>query len=203
VQQAPTEVEVKFHVQQLTDLARRLEDLGAVLDSTRLLEHNLRFDTPDRRLERDHRALRLRHDSSTTLTFKGPSSIEDGIRVRTEIETRVEDFSRTRMLLEALGYVVTFEYEKFRTTYTAAQTSIMLDELPYGDFIEIEGDPDAIKVMAGHLGLRWEAALQDSYLGLFEKLRARHNLPFAALTFGEFADHAAHVRDLGVRPADA
>lgn len=203
MQGAPAEVEVKFLIQRLADISRRLEDLGAVVESKRVLEHNLRFDTPDRRLEREHQALRLRQDSASTLTFKGPSSLQDGIRTRTEIETRVDDFSRTRLLLEALGYVVTFEYEKFRTTYALAETSIMLDELPYGDFVEIEGDPRAIKVVAGQLGLRWEAAIQDSYLGLFEKLRARRDLPFAGLTFGDFASHAAHVRDLGIEPADA
>lgn len=201
--EAPTEVEVKFQVQRLADVSRRLEDLGAIVECKRVLEHNLRFDTPDRRLEREHRGLRLRQDSTNTITFKGPTSHSDGIRVRTEIETRVDDFSRARLLLEALGYVVTFEYEKYRTTYALAGTRIMLDELPYGDFIEIEGDPQSIKVVAGQLGLRWEAAIQDSYPGLFEKLRARHDLPFPGLTFGNFASHEAHVRDLGIEPADA
>lgn len=203
MQEAPAEVEVKFHIRRLADLARRLDDLGAVCEGTRVLEHNLRFDTPDRRLEGKHQALRLRRDSTTTMTFKGPSSMQDGIRARTEIEIRLDDFSHARMLLEVLGYVVTFEYEKFRTTYALAGTSIMLDELPYGEFMEIEGDPKALKAVAGQVGLRWEAAIQDSYLGLFEKLRARHNLPFTGLTFGNFASHPAHVRDLGIEPADA
>jgi adenylate cyclase class 2 len=203
VQEAPAEVEVKFHVRRLADISRRLDGLGAVLEAQRVLERNLRFDTPDRRLEREHQALRLRQDEHTTLTFKGPSSLSDGIRTRTEIEIRVDDFPRARLLLEALGYVLTFEYEKFRTTYALAETSIMLDELPYGEFIEIEGDPKAIKVVAGQLGLRWEAAIQDSYLGLFEKLRSMHGLPFAGLTFGGFAGHSAHVGDLGIEPADA
>lgn len=203
MQEAPVEVEVKFHVQRLAEIQRRLEDIGAVLEGRRVLEHNLRFDTVDRRLEREHQALRLRQDSTATITFKGPSSMQDGIRVRTEIETRVDDFSRARMLLEALGYVVTFEYEKFRTTYGLGETSIVLDELPYGEFIEIEGDPKAIKAVAGQLGLRWEAAIQDSYLGLFEKLRVRHNLLFPALTFGNWTKLRAHVRDLGIEPADA
>jgi adenylate cyclase class 2 len=203
LQESPVEVEVKFHILHLADIARRLEDLGAALHCERVLEHNLRFDTGDRRLERDHQALRLRQDSATTLTFKGPSGFQDGIRLRTEIETRVEDFSRARLMLEALGYVVTFEYEKFRTTYVLAGTSIMLDELPYGHFVEIEGEPKAIKAVAGQLGLRWEAAIRDSYMGLFEQLKARHNLLLRGFTFDEFADLAAHVRDLGIQPADA
>lgn len=200
---APVEVEVKFLVQRLEEIIRRLEGLGAVIRCKRIREHNLRFDTPDRRLEHDHQALRLRQDSAVTITFKGPSRFQDGIRIRTEVETRVEDFSRARHLLEALGYVATFEYEKFRTTYDLAGTSIMLDELPYGHFVEIEGDPTAIKAVAGQLGLHWDAAIRESYMSLFEQLRARHNLLVRSLTFDEFADHAAHVRDLGIEPADA
>jgi adenylate cyclase class 2 len=203
VQEAPVEVEVKFHVQRLAGISRRLEDLGAIVECRRVLEHNLRFDTPDRRLERGHQALRLRQDSTITLTFKGPSRFQQGIRVRTEIETRVEDPARARLLLEALGYGVSFEYEKHRTTYALAETRIMLDELPYGDFVEIEGDPKAIQITAGRLGLRWEAAIQDSYLGLFEKLRIRRGLQFSDLTFDNFAKLGVHVCDLGIEPADA
>jgi len=203
VQAAPIEVEVKFLVQRLADIRRRLEALGAVVHSERVLEHNLRFDSPDRRLEREHQALRLRQDSGVTLTFKGPSSFQDGIRVRTEIEIGTEDFAGARQLLEALGYVVTFEYEKFRTTYALGNAGIMLDELPYGDFVEIEGASDAIKNVARQLGLRWETAVQDSYLGLFEQLKTRHNAPIEALTFDVFSGRALHARDLGLNPADA
>lgn len=203
MQEAPAEVEVKFHVQRMADVAGRLEGLGAIVQCKRVLEQNLRFDTPDRRLERDHQALRLRQDSISTLTFKGPSRFREGIRVRTEIETGVDDFARARLLLEALGYVVTFEYEKFRTTYAFEGTSIMLDELPYGDFVEIEGNPGAIRIAAGKLGLRWQAAIEDSYMGLFEKLRIRRDLQFSDLTFNNFAKSGVHVRDLGIEPADA
>ena len=197
-----TEVEVKFYVARLSDLSRSLQAEGAELLSARVRELNLRFDTPDRALARDGRALRLRRDAETTLTYKGPSSFEDGIRSRSEFEVTVDDLDRARRVLEALGYAVTFRYEKFRTTYRLAQASIMLDELPYGDFVELEGEHLTLKPLATRLGLGWEAAVKPSYHGLFEQVKRSLNLPFNDLTFTDFEGIKVRPVDLAVTPAD-
>ena len=59
---------------------------------------------------------------------------------RQEIEFAVEDFETAKKFLEALGYVQIVIYEKFRTIYELKDSHIMLDELPYGEFVEIEGE---------------------------------------------------------------
>lgn len=197
------EVEVKFHVGRLRDLEQRVIHAGAKLIHPRVLETNLRFDTPDGQLRRDHRALRLRRDTVITLTHKGPGALHDGIRTRTEVEARVEDLDQTRLLLEGLGYVVVFEYEKQRTTYDLGGVQLMLDELPYGDFVELEGVSEELKPLAARLGLRWEAAIPHSYHALFEQLQAAANLPFHDLTFANFTQTAARVDVLGIPQADS
>ena len=53
---------------------------------------------------------------------------------------------------------------------------------------EIEG-PDAVSIHAAadSLGLKWEAAIAESYLGLFERLRGKLGFTFRDLTFENFA----------------
>ena len=196
------EVEAKFHVAHLKDLEERIRQRGATLEHPRVLETNLRFDTLDGGLERGQRALRLRHDTIVSLTYKGAGELDDGIRSRPEIEVQVDDFDRTRAILAGLGYVVVFAYEKYRTTYERRGVKILLDELPYGDFVELEGNAELLKPLAADLRLKWEAAVPLSYHMLFKALRDKRSLTFRDSTFTNFADTAARIGDLGVGPAD-
>ena len=196
------ETEVKFHVRCLSALPARIEALGGRLLMPRTHESNLRFDTPDEALGRDGRALRLRRDATCHLTFKGQSRWVDGVRIRDEFETTVADLSSSASILHALGYVVVFEYEKYRAVYELADTEVMLDELPFGDFVEIEGGLDAIRPAAEQLGLNWTAAIADSYHSLFERLQVAADLPFRDLTFSNFEGRSERAVDVGVVPAD-
>jgi len=178
------EIEAKFYLPQLNDIRKRVLDRGGHLLVPRLLERNLRFDTPDGRLHADHEVLRLRQDIRTTLAYKRSHSAEE----RTEVELEVDDFHTARSLLLALGYRVVFTYEKYRETFTLDQTKIMLDELPFGCFVEIEGPSlMVIEQAASTLGLEWNNRIKPSYLDLFYTLQQRLNLPFADATFDNFS----------------
>ncbi|MCZ7553640.1 MAG: class IV adenylate cyclase [Anaerolineales bacterium] len=198
------EIEVKYYVQDLAAVRRRLEALGAPLAQPRLLETNLRFDTPDGRLGRALQALRLRQDSAARLTFKGPAHGEQGARVREEIEFVVEDFTRARQFLEALGYGVALIYEKYRAVYDLDGVQVTLDELPYGDFVELEGPGvPALQAASATLGLAWERAAPASYVMLFEALKRKMGLEMRDLTFAAFAGLDLDAADLDLLPADA
>jgi adenylate cyclase class 2 len=197
------ELEVKYYVADLAKLEQRLQAIGALLESERTHEINLRFDTPDGALEMDHRVLRLRQDRAVRLTYKGPSISEQGVRVRTEIEFSVDDFDKARRFLEVLGYQVALMYEKYRTTYTLGGVEILLDELPYGDFVEIEGsNPQVIHDVNDRLGLDWERRAPESYTVLFDALRTRLELPFHDLSFDNFSSLKITPADLDLLPAD-
>ncbi len=197
------ELEVKYLVADLAKLEQRLQALGALLKSARTHEINLRFDTQDGALEIGKQVLRLRRDQAVHLTYKGPSTSQQGVRVRTEIEFTVEDFDKARRFLEVLGYQVALMYEKYRTTYTLDGVEILLDELPYGDFVEIEGsNPQAIRDVNDRLGLDWERRAPESYTVLFEGLQARLELPFSDLSFDNFSSLKINPADLNLLPAD-
>lgn len=199
------EIEVKFFVDRLEAIERRVQALGGEMVQPRTMELNLRFDTPEHELERGFRILRLRQDTRSRLTFKGPGSApsQQGVRVRQEIEFEVSDFDAAKSFLQALGYRVIMIYEKYRTTYTLGPVEIALDEMPYGSFVEVEGpDAQTIRAVCADLALDWEATIPSSYAVLFEGLRQRMSLPFRDLIFQNFLGIAVTPDQLGVRPAD-
>ncbi len=178
------EIEVKFYLRHLEDIRKRLIAQGALLKTDRLLERNLRFDTPDRELAVKKQVLRLRQDNRATLTFKRP---QGQVETRDEFEIEIDDFESGRKILEALGYTVTTLYEKYRETYQIDLIQVMLDELPFGCFVEIEGPSiESIRQMSDQLGLRWERRVQVSYVELFDRIRRPLELDFEEITFENF-----------------
>lgn len=198
-----TETEAKFYVLNLDPIITRLHELEARLIQPRVLETNLRFDLPGGELRSEGRVLRLRQDTQPRLTYKGAGRSDHGILVREEIEFEVGDFEKARQFLYALGYHEIFSYEKYRTTYELEYTLIMLDELPYGDFVEIEGQTlEQIRSAADRLKINWNAAIEQSYTGLFEYARKSLQLSFRDLSFENFLDIKVKAADLNVQPAD-
>ncbi|NUQ85404.1 MAG: class IV adenylate cyclase [Anaerolineales bacterium] len=214
------ETEVKFHVRNLERIESRLLDLDAHLIQPRILETNIRFDLPDGGLRSEGRVLRLRQDTAARLTYKGASKNEQGVLSRREVEFVVEDFEKAKLFLEALGYRKLFHYEKYRTTYILESAGlpavpqrqaagsqichIMLDELPYGNFVEIEGDSiEALRDIAQKLDLKWDAAIATSYHALFERLRAKHpQLDPAQISFAALNGMNVTAGELSVQAAD-
>ena len=198
-----TETEIKLHVKDLEKLAVRLEALGATQISPRTHEMNLRFDTPAGTLSAQACVLRLRQDAQSKLTFKGPTLSQDGVAHREEIEFTVDDFDAARLFLERLGYQIVNIYEKYRTTYELDNLHIMLDEMPYGDFIEIEGEnSQEIIALAEKLSLDVNTTVKMSYLEVFELLRSAGGLVLADLTFGAFSDQKWDLAQINVFAAD-
>ncbi|MCB9135339.1 MAG: class IV adenylate cyclase [Anaerolineales bacterium] len=197
------ELEVKFLISDPGAFTERLRILGAQLEKPRIHETNLRFDTPTLALRDSYQVLRLRQDAKMRVTYKGPGVLQDGVRARQEIEFEVDNFKAAKALFEALGYEVSFIYEKFRTTYHYETVEIVFDETPIGTFAEIEGPkPEAIQVAARALSLNWDARINDSYVYLFEKAQRTLGLSFRDLTFENFQNIAVSPDALGVQFGD-
>lgn len=197
-----SELEVKFYISKRKELEMKLGRLGQVI-APRVLEVNLRFDTPDRSLTAAGKVLRLRRDTKSRVTYKGEGKLEGGANLRQELEFTVSDFNTTRAVFEALGYQIYTIYEKYRTTYEMDNVEVVVDELPTGDFLEIEGpDSESIKLAAQQLGLNWDAGIMASYTVLFERLKGRLGLSFRDLSFENFKGLEVSPQDLGVTIAD-
>lgn len=198
------EIEVKFYIADLDQIEQKLIQFKATLLQERCFESNLRFDAPNNSLQKQRHVLRLRKDTQNILTFKGAAEEGKNVSIRQEIEVVVDDFDTMRQILEALDYRVVMEYEKFRTTYSFENCLVVLDELPYGSFIEIEGpDGKSIQEIAQKLNFRWDARVMSSYVLLFETLKKTHP-QFAGknLTFPTFEGIKIMPDELKVHPAD-
>jgi adenylate cyclase class 2 len=197
------ETEIKFYVGDLRKIEARLVKLGALLVQPRVHEINLRFDTAQRSLRSEGKVLRLRMDTIPKMTFKGPGQLMDGVISRKEIEFEIADFDAGKELIESLGYEVMVFYEKYRRTYELNKLHIMLDELPYGDFVEIEGETlEEIKKLANSLKLDSTKAVEASYHVLFERIVEKKKLSPDALSFEVFKDWKPSEEDLAVLKAD-
>jgi len=215
------ELEAKFFVLDLKKIEVCLQELEAHLIQPRSLETNIRFDLPDNCLSSEGHILRLRQDTEARLTYKSAGINESGVLNRTEIEFVVENFEKAKQFLEALGYQRLFYYEKYRTTYALDSNSlllenqkqasgihnchIMLDELPYGNFVEIEGESiESIQAVANKLNLKWDTTIPTSYHALFERLCVKHpNLDATDLSFNTLQGQTITADELSVHAADA
>lgn len=192
------EVEVKFLLADRAAFRARLLAAGAALTRARVFERNTRFDTPDQRLLQGEELLRLRQDTAVRLTYKGLAAADllSEAKIREELEIEVSDFDTTTLILTHLGFAPVQVYEKYRETFSWQDVEIVLDELPYGDFIELEGAETAIKPAVAHLGLPWEKRLTTNYLALMAAVKQFYDLEFDDLTFANFAGLQAHVSAL-------
>jgi adenylate cyclase class 2 len=199
----PQENEVKFYLTNPEEFLQRLTAIGANLKHERCHETDLRFDDSAGNLRTANRVLRLRQDDRARITYKGPGEVLDGVASRREIEVTVSDFDTARELLEAIGYQPCLLYEKYRTTYAFTDCEIVLDEMPFGWFCEIEGlSPVSIQQVAKYLALNWENRILDSYALLFGRCRDALGLAFSDMTFFNFKGITVTPQDLGVKPGN-
>lgn len=120
--------------------------------------------------------LRLRKvDGRALLTYKErlPSSSE--IKYQTEDETTVGDAGALVSILEALGYHPVLVYEKRRRTWKLPGAEVVLDELPFGLFAEIEGDETSIMEAERRLKLHDAEAEHATYPELTERYGTKTN----------------------------
>lgn len=192
----PLEVEVKFLLDRPDSIRTRLSDMGA-RSSGRHFETNLRFDDAHRSLLRKGALLRLRLDREALLTFKDKVSGSDTeFKVHRELEVVVDDFARMEQILQAVGFSAVQCYEKWRETFHLEGVAFCLDTLPFGEFLEIEGEKESIRRFSSRLGLSWEKRILDNYLHIFELLKEQMGLSFSDVTFENFEGLDADINAL-------
>jgi len=98
--------------------------------------------------------LRVRKiDAKTILTYKRSVQSGDSVKQRIEHETEIASAEEIENIIENLGFTVSLVYEKRRRTWSFRQVEVVLDELPFGLFMEIEGAVTAIAEAEMRLGI--------------------------------------------------
>ncbi len=186
-----TEIEAKYYLPNMKHIQNQLVTWNAQIKHPRVHERNQLFLSPYQDFMAEKIVLRLRHDTEIKITYKSPLAITDeNIMARRELETSVGDYDTIQAILEALGYYPGLFYEKYRTVYTLPDytVEIMLDELPYGHFIEIEGEIDQIKALIEKFELPEEHRIHTNYAGLFVAIKEAQQLDIEHIRFADFAD---------------
>ncbi len=192
------ETEVKFFIRDMEPVKNQLADLGA-LSSGRIFEHNVIFDDKDKSLKKKNSLLRLRKDKKVTLTYKfqpDKSQINKDFKILKEREVEISDFDTMAKILAGLGFYKDRIYEKWRWTFKLDNTTFCLDTMPFGNFLEIEGEKGKITKWAGILGLKWEKRITLNYYEIFMLLKQRLNLKFNDITFENFQHMDMATREI-------
>ncbi len=176
------EVEKKFRLtkRQRDAVLKRLPEMGASLEGEEFEENTL-YDGGT--LKSGTSLLRIRRvGRSATLTYKKRIPTSSAIKQRREEETQIEDADAMAAILEGLGFTPALVYEKRRQTWRFGKAEIVIDVLPFGLFMEIEGRVNEIKAVEQKLamkGLRVEHAT-------YPQLTMKHGKVFDGLIEARF-----------------
>jgi len=135
------EVEVKIRNIVKSEIIKKIEDLGAEKIFTgRVIDY--RYDTPDRDLSKQGKALRIRQKGKYIyLNFKGKKKATDNIVDREEIGVKISNLKTMKKILTQIGYIKIFELNKYRTEFRYRDIVFDLDEyVGLAPILEIESD---------------------------------------------------------------
>lgn len=171
-----------------------LEQAGLVLTlhTPRHFEDNWLLDTATRQLGAKSAALRVRSaDGKGVLTYKekaGNTAPASQFKLRIERETKIESVPETLAIFDRLGFRPFFRYQKYRAVYEAGLPSgkrlhVMADETPLGDFLELEGEEEAIAEAVQLLGATPADYILESYIALQLRHCQQQDKPLEDMVF--------------------
>ncbi len=192
------EVELKSVVDNLRQRCEAVEGRGATRVFTGQLQDR-RYDTAERSLAaRDHvlrvRIYRTGSHSRAELDFKGPTSLEDGYKVREELGTELADADAIVAMLDRLGYEVTITIDREIVQYDLDGTMIRFETYPrMDDLVEVEGLPDQIERAIVALGMPRAGFVADRLSDFARRFEERTGQP-AAVSHAALATGAPYER---------
>ena len=155
-----TEKKYRLDADSRNEVIRALEEAGAEFVG-RDFEENVIYSSDG--LRESNGAIRLRHvGDRTLLTFKRRVPGDTGVKQQIEHETEVADAGSIRSILDELGIEPVLVYEKYRDTWRFRLVEVVLDELPFGSFMEIEGAITGIKEAEILLGIEHLETVHDT-----------------------------------------
>ncbi|HEY0376432.1 MAG TPA: class IV adenylate cyclase [Pyrinomonadaceae bacterium] len=157
------EIEKKYRLtgEGRSSLIERLTESGAIFEGEEFEENTLYAGG---QLDAGRQVLRLRRvGGRAVLTYKERGDSASSVKRYREDETRVDDAAALADILGALGFTPSLIYEKRRATWQLKGAEIVVDELPFGLFLEIEGEETVIAEVEELLGLRETEAEPSTY----------------------------------------
>ena len=153
------EIEKKYRLtaERRDAVLASLEEVGAVFEGEDLEENTIYGGEV---LDQTAGIVRIRKTQDRSLlTFKRRVENQADVKQQVEYETEISDADAAVKIIAELGLKPRLVYEKKRKTWHMRRAEIVLDELPFGLFMEIEGSITAIKETEMLLGIEHPAAI--------------------------------------------
>ncbi len=171
------EVEIKFKVDNLADMKQKIISAGGQLVFHDIFQKTIRFDTAEESLQQRGTFIRVRSGEKNTMTLKKKlPGADKNYKKRLEIEIEISDIKKAIEILNHLGFTKEHIMEKYRTEYKLGEVILALDKLPFGDYLEIEGEKEKIENTISLLGLKGNKRLTVAYWYLFDDYNREHNV---------------------------
>ena len=157
------EVEKKYRLQidRVDGIRSEIQKIGAN-NAGKVFEANTIYGGGA--LDQQGAILRIRRiNDKAILTFKRRIENVSDVKRQIEFESEFTNPAALKEILKLLGFVPTLVYEKHRETWNLNNVEIVLDELPFGLFMEIEGDLEEIRETEILLGIKDLETVHETY----------------------------------------
>lgn len=178
------EVEIKIPINNADEIREKILSKGGKIKREKHFESNYLFDYLDRSLSAQGFLLRVRDlPEGALLTFKGKVVTHEKYKTRPEAETICLDKQAIKTILHSIGLKIYFRYEKYREEYILNDALVCIDQLPFGYYLEIEGEEENIEKVTEILELDKNLFSKKSYAAIFAEICREAGKAFTDILF--------------------
>lgn len=170
-----TEVKIELTPKEFNDLTRSLSDFH--------FEKTFGYFKEDFSNIKDGIFPRIKYvegeKKEIILTVKRKTKENAQFFEREEMEVKVkegENIDTLREILKFLGFSREIIFEKKRKNVFKDDITISFDKLPFGFFVEFEGEPETIDRYLNEFNFSNRPRITRAYLGLWEDYRKTHGI---------------------------
>lgn len=168
---AKTEKQVKYKINNFDYISKRLIEIEAIFIGG-FMEKTIRYDNDDLKYSNNGIFIRTKSGMKNVLTLKEiptDSSNTSFERITTEIE--VDNINKIGYILEKMGLTKKFIMEKYRLFFKYDNVDILIDELPFGIYLEIKGEDNEINRVTKMLNIDEADLIKMTYWDIYDKIK--------------------------------
>lgn len=168
---AKIEKQVKCKINNFDYISKRLVEIEAIFIGG-FMERTIRYDSDDLKYSNNGLFIRTKNGIKNVVTLK---EIPDDVfntsleRITTEIE--VDDINKIGYILEKIGLTKKFIMEKYRLFFKYDNMDILIDELPFGIYLEIKGEDNEISKVTKLLNIEDNALIKTTYWDIYDEIK--------------------------------
>ncbi len=177
------ETEYKFFIADKKEVIGKLNAIKKA-DYMHLFQKTSMYDNKERLMQKTDgrirvRVLKIGKEIKKSLSYKKPLSSKNGAKREIEYEIFFSDNDQNiEKIINKMGFNLASSYERYQSLWVFNDSKITLDEYPFANVLEIEGDYNKIIKIVNRLELNIEKSLTDPIDTLFNKWRKKQGLPF-------------------------